>query len=219
MKITDHLYFYQERGMLDSNTYVIKGKRSLIVDAGLDRSLGTKVKEMEKDGIDPTAIELIINTHLHLDHCCGNMAFKEKFGGSIMLAPVQKEHYQVSLHEATRFFGLEPIDFQEDGALDNPIDLGGLILDVLSTPGHSLESLCFYCGGERFLISGDLLFDHNTGRTDLPGGNVEILKQSIEKVSELDIDFLLPGHMGIITEQRFVKENFQFVRENVFRWL
>jgi glyoxylase-like metal-dependent hydrolase (beta-lactamase superfamily II) len=219
VRITDHIYFYQERGMLDCNTYVIKGEKSLIIDVGLDRNFGTKVTEMEGDGIDPASIELILNTHLHMDHCCANTEAKEKFEGTIMIAPVQKEHYTVTVHEATRFFGLDPIDFQEDGVLESPIELGNLTLEVIPTPGHSLDSVCLYCPEKKFLVSGDLLFDHNTGRSDLPGGNGEQLKQSIEEMADLDIEILLPGHMGIISEGKFVQENFQFVRENVFRWL
>ncbi len=205
--------------MLDCNTYVIKGGKSLIIDIGLDRNSSGKVREMKEDGIDPASIDLILNTHLHLDHCCGNMEFKETTGGTILLAPVQKEHYRVSVHEATRFFGLDPVDFHEDGSLESPIDLGNLTLEAIPAPGHSPDSMCFYCPEKKFLLCGDLLFDHNTGRSDLPGGNGELLKQSIEKMAELDIQCLLPGHMGIITEGKFVQENFTFVRENVFRWL
>jgi len=219
VKLTDHVYFYQERGMLDSNTYVIKGDKLAIIDPGLDRNIGGKAKEMEGDGIDPSAIELIINTHLHMDHCCGNAAFKERFGGTIALSPVQQEYYTVSVHEATKFFGLEPVDFEHDETLEGPVDLGSVILEIIPVPGHSPDSICFYCRNEKFLVSGDLLFDHNTGRSDLPGGNGETLKRSIEQLAELDIEYLLPGHMGVITESRFVKENFNFVRENVFRWL
>ena len=205
--------------MLDCNTYVIKGEKSLIIDVGLDRNFGNKASEMKQDGIDPASMDLILNTHLHLDHCCGNMDFKEQYGGTILIAPEQKDHYQISVHEATKFFGLEPIDFQEDGPLAGPLDLGDLTIDIIPSPGHSPDSLCFYCSEKKFLISGDLLFDHNTGRSDLPGGSGEQLKQSIEKIADLDLDFLLPGHMGVLTESRFVKENFEFVRENVFRWL
>jgi len=69
------------------------------------------------------------------------------------------------------------------------------------------------------LICGDLIFSENTGRVDLPGGNVELLKKSIDTVANLDIEYLLPGHNDIIKSTTAVKENFKFIRENVFRWL
>jgi glyoxylase-like metal-dependent hydrolase (beta-lactamase superfamily II) len=64
-----------------------------------------------------------------------------------------------------------------------------------------------------------VLFEANTGRVDLPGGNRDALKKSIESLSLLDVEYLLPGHMGIITGDGRVKENFDFIRMNVFPWL
>jgi glyoxylase-like metal-dependent hydrolase (beta-lactamase superfamily II) len=68
---------------------------------------------------------------------------------------------------------------------------------------------------EKFLICGDLIFNENTGRVDLPGGNAEQLKRSIELVSNLDIEYLLPGHMDIVKGAIAVKENFRFIKENI----
>ena len=56
-------------------------------------------------------------------------------------------------------------------------------------------------------------------RSDLPGANGAELKKSIEKVAELEIELLLPGHMGIVSGKQDVKDNFEFLRNNVFRWL
>ena len=89
----------------------------------------------------------------------------------------------------------------------------------IQSPGHSLDSICFYAKQEKILICGDVIFSQNTGRVDLPGGNAEELKHSIEKLSELEIEYLLPGHMNIVTGATEVKNNFEFVRENVFSWL
>jgi glyoxylase-like metal-dependent hydrolase (beta-lactamase superfamily II) len=56
----------------------------------------------------------------------------------------------------------------------------------------------------------------NTGRVDLPGGNDDDLKKSIEALSRLDIEYLLPGHMGVVVGAEKVAENFNFIRKNVF---
>jgi glyoxylase-like metal-dependent hydrolase (beta-lactamase superfamily II) len=69
------------------------------------------------------------------------------------------------------------------------------------------------------LACGDVLFEMNTGRVDLPGGNAEDLKKSIESLSQLDIEYLLPGHMGIVSGADKVVQNFDFIRSNVFAWL
>jgi len=219
MKLNDHFYFYPEGGMLDCNTYVIKDELTIIVDVGLTSNLSSLIKALKQDGFDPQEIDILTNTHLHLDHSWANQDFKQQFDVRIEIAPIQKEFYDVSVRQVARFFGIEPVEFQEDGFLNSKLNLGSIEIELIPTPGHSPESICFYCPQSKALICGDLVFDHNTGRSDLPGGDGEKLKQSIERVAELDIDLLLPGHMGIITENRKVKENFEFLRNHVFRWL
>ena len=205
--------------MLDCNTYLIKDEKTMIVDVGLGKNLPSLVEAIKQDGIDPQEVDIITNTHFHLDHTWANRDFQEKFNARIEIAPIQKEYYDISVRQTARFFGIEPVEFQEDGFLDATINLGSLTIEIISTPGHSPESVSFYCLQSKALVCGDLLFDRNTGRSDLPGGNGEQLKQSIEKVGGLEIDLLLPGHMGIITGNKKVKENFEFLRNHVFRWL
>ena len=219
MKLNDHIYFYPEHGVLDCNTYVIKDKLSLIVDVGLEKNLPLLITAMEKDGVDPQGIDIIANTHLHIDHTWANDDFKEKANAEIKITHGQKENYNISIRQTSSFFGLEPVEFKEDGLLDSLIDLGTIKVKVISTPGHSPDSVCFYVDENKALICGDLVFDRNTGRSDLPGGNGEQLKKSIEKIAELDIEFLLPGHMGILSGKKKVQDNFEFLRTNVFRWL
>jgi glyoxylase-like metal-dependent hydrolase (beta-lactamase superfamily II) len=79
--------------------------------------------------------------------------------------------------------------------------------------------VCYYLKKEKVLICGDVLFEMNTGRVDLPGGNADDLKQSIEAISKLDVEYLLPGHMGVVVGAEKVKENFSYIRFNVFPWL
>jgi hydroxyacylglutathione hydrolase len=69
------------------------------------------------------------------------------------------------------------------------------------------------------LVCGDVIFEMNTGRVDLPGGNGGDLKKSIESLSQLDIEYLLPGHMDIVSGAEKVTANFDFIRSNVFAWL
>jgi glyoxylase-like metal-dependent hydrolase (beta-lactamase superfamily II) len=59
----------------------------------------------------------------------------------------------------------------------------------------------------------------NTGRVDLPGGSADDLKKSIESLSLLDVELLLPGHMGGVGGKENVKQNFEYIRKNVFPWL
>ncbi|MFQ5843213.1 MAG: MBL fold metallo-hydrolase, partial [Thermodesulfobacteriota bacterium] len=77
-------------------------------------------------------------------------------------------------------------------------------------------SLCFYWPKKKVLISGDVVFRAGVGRTDFPGGDSNQLKRSIQRLSQLDIEVLLPGHGEIIRGKQSVLRNFNFIRENYF---
>ncbi len=220
MKLTDNLYFYPEKGMLDCNTYVIRDDTSIIIDPGSSQSLPALVEDLLKDGINPEDIDIITNTHLHGDHCWANEAFKKLSGAQIAIHHIQKEFYDITVIEAAKFFGFQAMEFKEDSHLDdNKLNTGNLEFELINSPGHTPDSICFYCKKEGILICGDVIFNQNTGRVDLPGGNADELKQSIEKLSQLEIEYLLPGHMNIVTGAEKVRRNFEFIKESVFQWL
>ncbi len=206
--------------MLDCNTYVITGNPGIIIDPGNTQFLASRVGGMKQDGIDPSDIGIIVNTHLHMDHCGANEAFKRLSGAKVALHPVQKENYQLVVIDGARLFGMEPLEFSEDYVLDDsPLSNDGMELEMIVSPGHSPDSVCFYNRKDKVLVCGDVLFEMNTGRVDLPGGNAGDLKKSIEALSLLDIEYLLPGHMGIVSGAEKVVGNFDFIRSNVFAWL
>jgi len=220
MKLTNNLYLYPEQGMLDCNTYVITGSPGIIIDPGNPDFLTSRVGGMKQDGIDPSDIGTIVNTHLHMDHCGANEAFKRLSGAKIALHPIQKENYRLVVIDGARIFGIEPPEFAEDYILDDsPLSNDGVELEMIVSPGHSPDCVCFYNRKDKVLVCGDVLFEMNTGRVDLPGGNAGDLKQSIESLSQLDIEYLLPGHMGIVSGAEKVTANFDFIRSNVFAWL
>ncbi len=220
MKLTDNLYFYPEKGILDCNTYVIKDDLTVVIDAGSAESLPTLIEDLGKDGIDLQDIDIITNTHLHPDHCWANSALKEISGAKILFHPLHKKFYDAALMEVLKLFGLPAIELKEDSYLDNSkLNTGDIEFEFIHSPGHSPDSVCFYCRQGEILICGDVIFNQNTGRVDLPGGNGEQLKHSIEELSQLKIEYLLPGHMDIVTGAEKVKSNFEFVKQNIFRWL
>jgi hydroxyacylglutathione hydrolase len=220
MKLGNNLFFYPEQGMLDCNTYVIGGKPGIIIDPGNAAYVASRVSGLNEDGLDPSDIGIIVNTHLHIDHCGANEAFKNLSGARIALHPVQKKNYRLVVIDGARIFGMEPGEFAEDYILeDNVLASDTVEMEMIVSPGHSPDCVCFYNRRDKVLICGDVLFEMNTGRVDLPGGNAEELKKSIEALSQLDIDYLLPGHMGIVSGVAKVVANFDFLRSNVFEWL
>ncbi len=220
MKLTDNLFFYPECGMLDCNTYVLKDEVSVLIDPGFAQYLPALVEAMRGDGIQARDIDIITNTHLHADHYWANEAFKEMSDAEIVCHPLHKKYYDINVYDVARFFGFPPVEFKEDRCLDNHnFSIGKVEFELINSPGHSLDSICFYSRQEKILICGDVIFSQNTGRVDLPGGGSDELKSSIEELSRLEIEYLLPGHMNIVQGAQQVKGNFEFVRKNVFSWL
>jgi len=220
MKLTNNLYFYPEKGTLDCNTYVIRGNPSIIIDPGSAQFLPALIQDLHQDGIEAKDIDIITNTHLHGDHCWGDAAFKELSGTKIFSHRLQKKFYDTTVIETTKIFGLPIPKFNHDSYLDdNRLNTGDMEFELIPSPGHSPDSICFYCKQEGILICGDVIFNKNTGRVDLPGGSADELKQSIDKLSHLEIEYLLPGHMDIITGAEKVKNNFEFIKKNILNCL
>jgi hydroxyacylglutathione hydrolase len=214
MRIQNGVYWYKEKGLLDANTYVIKNKITVLIDPGLENYLGLRLEEMQEDGIDPKDVDLIAITHLHPDHCDATAALKEVSGAKVALHSSQREYLGIINEEVSRSLGIElkTKRFDVDFVFEERLSLGNIELKILHTPGHSPESVCFYAPDKKILICGDLVFDKSVGRTDLPFGNKEELKSSINTVSALDTELLLPGHGAIIEGRSDVERNYEFVK-------
>jgi glyoxylase-like metal-dependent hydrolase (beta-lactamase superfamily II) len=221
MKVEDGVYWYRENGMLDANTYVIEDEITVVIDPGLENYLGQLLKEMRQDGIDAKDIDLIILTHLHIDHFGATAALKEASGAKVALHPLHQKYFDLAVNGVSRFFGfagggINVKKFDADFLLGDKLSIGNTELQMIHTPGHSPESFCFYAASRKILLSGDLVFDKSVGRTDIPGGSGEELKASINRVSTLDTELLLPGHMGIVRGRKNIQQNYEFIRQLYF---
>ena len=212
MKLQDGVYWYREKGVLDANTYVIRGEQTVLIDPGLGNYLGLLLKEMQEDGIAPKEVDVIAITHLHPDHCDATAALKDVSGAKVAVHSSQWEYRDMLLEEASRVLGIEAKKFEVDFVFEDSLE--HTELRIQHTPGHSPESVCFYAVDKKTLISGDLVFDKGIGRTDLPFGNNEELINSINTISTLDTELLLPGHGAILKGRSNVKRNYDFIREH-----
>jgi glyoxylase-like metal-dependent hydrolase (beta-lactamase superfamily II) len=104
----------------------------------------------------------------------------------------------------------EPESYLKDGQV---ITFGGTSLTVLHVPGHSAGSLAYYSESDKVVFTGDALFSGSIGRTDLPGGNYEILLNSIrKKLFTLPSDTVVyPGHGEPTTIEKETKTNPYFI--------
>lgn len=158
-------------------------------------------------------IKLMLATHAHLDHVLASAAIKRQ----LQLPFYIHEECETLLKEIPLqgiFFGLGelPAAAKPDRLLKSEsetITLDAIRLHSLYTPGHAQGHLSFYMPEQQILFSGDSLFAGSIGRTDLPGGDYDILMRSIfDKLMTLDDDVnVLPGHMGATTIGRERRTN------------
>lgn len=181
----------------DGNVYLIMDERLILVDAGM--MAGPTLKNIKKF-IDPARIELIVLTHCHHDHSGAAPALKEATGAKLLLSEREAGCVGDDLATVAYLFGEQAPEYKVDESLKEGmvLDIGKWKLEVMETPGHSPGSLCLYERSEKVLFSGDTVFpDGNIGRTDMMGGNTSELVRSIERLTELDVETMYPGHMEI----------------------
>jgi len=169
----------------DSNVYVFD---DIIVDTGTGQNMDYILKSIKEAGGSVDDLSLIVNTHHHYDHIGGNQYLDLEVAMHTNDASALEEGDQEAL--LTTMFG----ESMEKMKVDHKFEEGDKIHDfeVLLTPGHTLGSICLYDG--ETLISGDTVFaGGGFGRVDL-GGDMGDMRRSLERLSKLDIKYLLPGH-------------------------
>ncbi len=221
MKVTDGVYAYLWTNMMENNcnTYVLQGENLILIDPGLKHHVPGILEGMKKDGLNPDDIALIINTHSHPDHIDGVGYFAGN-GPQITLHEEEQKFLNDVGKDFFKMFGLEQPSFEVDFYMtEGDLNVGDISLQVYHTPGHSPGSVCLHWPEKQVLVSGDVVFSGSVGRTDFPGGSGEQLKQSIEKISSLSSQHLLPGHNELVQGADEIKNNFNFIRRAFFSML
>jgi glyoxylase-like metal-dependent hydrolase (beta-lactamase superfamily II) len=221
MQLEEGLYTYLWKDPYENNcnTYVIRRDLTILIDPGHSRHLGTVFSQMEGDGISPEGIDLLIITHAHPDHFEGVDSF---LGKPVRIAMAKdEERYlmgsgKLLFEEMSQGLPKFRVDFYlREGALH----VGRELFEIIKTPGHSPGSLCLYWPRRKVLFTGDVIFYGGIGRTDFPEGDPESLKRSIERLSQLETEILLPGHGEILSGRDRVVQNFEFIRQNFYPYL
>lgn len=195
--------------IIDSTT-----QECLIVDPGMMTAQENKVLDeyLSKQQLTPKAI---INTHAHIDHILGVQWMKDKYGIPFILHKKEESVLASGLQTATMYglpLGQIPAvnEWIED---ETNYTFNGEEMHILFTPGHSPGSISFYYPAGKWVVSGDVLFQESIGRTDLPGGDFETLKNSIQqKLYTLPEETLVYAGHGAPTTIAHEKQFNPFVR-------
>ncbi len=195
MRITEGITLIEGAGA-NSNCYLVEcaSGMNVLVDAGMPENFG-RIRAHVK------GIDVIVNTHCHYDHAGADGLLKREFGAKVAAHELDAPYISSgdAKYTCASLFGKAFEKVKVDLVLKDGMALSGTGLEVVHTPGHTRGGICLYERKRRVLFSGDTLFAHGgVGRTDLPGGDFGALAASLEKISKLDVEMILPGHGGCV---------------------
>jgi len=219
MKISEglHAFVWQDPTANNANTYLIDGSKKILIDPGHDHLFGSVKDHLSRLSLAPQDMDLVIVTHGHPDHVEAVRAFSNT---RTLVALHETElgfvkkvaHYHGAAAGNSNF---EPQILLSEGDLL----AGDLVFRVIHTPGHSPGSISLYWPQKKALFTGDVIFYQGLGRTDLPGGDSQALKESIRRLSKLEVEHLLPGHGEVVSGAPLVKRNFSEVERVWFQYI
>ncbi|TKC19900.1 MBL fold metallo-hydrolase [Robertmurraya kyonggiensis] len=168
-------------GPLQTNCYIVADdkKNCLIVDPGEE---GKKlINRLEQRKLKPQAVLL---THAHFDHIGAVDDIRNKYNIPVYIHINEKNWLMDPSLNGSQFFMMGQIKAKQADQLitsEGEMTIGDFTFVVFETPGHSPGSVSFYFKNDGFVVAGDALFQGSIGRTDLPGGNHDVLINSIHK--------------------------------------
>lgn len=191
--------------MLQENCYVVSDSthECVIIDCGAyyHEERQAIVNYIRENQLMP---KHLLATHGHIDHLFGINTIFDEFGLKVEVHHADMPFASHAKEQAENLFGMHlQYDFPPVGkalADGDIVSFGEHQLKVIETPGHSQGSAFFYCEEEKLAFSGDTLFRHSIGRTDLDGGSMFMIIQSLRMLSQLPDDVkVYPGHGGPTT--------------------
>ena len=197
-----------ERGWLSSNNVLfISDSQTALVDSGYV-SHSPQTLALVQHALQGRPLDLLINTHLHSDHCGGNALLQQTYACKTLIPEADMplvEHWdETQLSFAAT--GQECARFGFDGSVrgGDQLQLGNLDWQVLAAPGHDPRSIILYCAHEGILISADALWENGFGvifpELDGESGFAEQAAM-LSLIDDLDIRLVIPGHGAAFTDK------------------
>jgi glyoxylase-like metal-dependent hydrolase (beta-lactamase superfamily II) len=197
-----------ERGWLSSNNvFFIDETHAALIDSGYATHAPQTLALVRQALGSERTLDLIVNTHLHSDHCGGNALLQSTFVCETLIPQTEADAVREWDEEKLTFRATgqtcERFGFTGTIAPGATLRLGGIDWSVLGAPGHDPHSLMLYCAEERLLISADALWEHGFGvifpELDGESGFAE-QRAVLELIAALDVRAVIPGHGAPFTE-------------------
>ena len=169
-------------GMLGTNCYMAwgEGDKCVLIDPGFEA-----VPILEEVRAQGKQVEAILLTHGHFDHVGGVKAIATETGCKVYIHKLDMELPQR--------LTLGTVPYTDNYVEGDVLNMAGLQIRVMHTPGHTPGGVCLLCGD--YMFSGDTLFAGTCGRTDLPGSSYKDMWASLARLASLEKDYkVLPGH-------------------------
>lgn len=205
-RIVGQVHFLESTSFDSNIIYIDGGDLQVLVDTGTGLSAPLLDRDLRRLGTSADRITDVVLTHSHIDHIGGLIPILDSASPTIHLQREEAERINsgdMELTLADTFGGkLPPIridDLLEEGQV---LTFGDVSLEVYHTPGHSIGSICLYSEDLSLMLTGDTMFpDGSFGRVDFPTGDPSKLVESLRRISEVDFEIALPGHMWAITQK------------------
>jgi len=219
MKLTEEVYIVGSgsNGLgisneYDCHVYLIDGGEELaLIDAGVGMDFQQILDNVAAEGFSADRISQILLTHAHADHSGGCAALKSILDAHVTVSSEEADFLQQANEEelglafarSARWYPseyrLQPCQVDVKLKDEQRINVGNLQITAIKTPGHSRGSVCYLMEGKKitYLFTGDTVFLRGLiSLLNAPGSSVQDYNRSIKKLADLNVDALLPGHLG-----------------------
>lgn len=189
-------------GGFDCNHYLVTSDdAAVLVDAGTGMAADATVKRA-REHAGPAGVDVVYLTHWHHDHVGGGPALAEALDAEIRMPEAEAHAVREGRADLTlgERFGAQqaahPVTGVEPG---QTLEVGEAALEILHTPGHTAGHTSLWHEPSGTLLAGDAVFSHGAfGRVDLPTGDPGAMLETLERLAELDVDNLYPGHTDTV---------------------
>jgi len=197
-----------ERGWLSSNNILIQGPtHCALIDSGYATHAGQTLALIQA-ALNGRALDVLLNTHLHSDHCGGNAALQARYPQLHTLIPPGQAAYVAEWNPYALSYTptgqiCAPFSFSATLQPNTHIELGGQLWQILAAPGHDPSSVMLFEPASRLLLSADALWENGFGVVfpELDGDEAFTeVAQTLDLIASLDAHTIIPGHGPAFTD-------------------